>query len=43
MDSQKAEKVKWKALMFEFDSGAEEQSAENNAKEKKCGKENKKE
>ena len=43
VDSQKAEKGKWKALMFDLESGGEEQSAENNKKEGKWGKENKKE
>ena len=43
MDSQRAEKIKWKALMFDLESGGEEQSAENNKNERKCGKENKKE
>ena len=43
VDSQKAEKKKWKALMVDLESGGEEQSAENNKKERKCGKENKKE
>ena len=43
VDSQKAEKGKWKALRFDLESGEEEQSAENNKKEGKWGKENKKE
>ena len=43
VDSKKAEKEKWKALMFDLESGGEEQSAENNKKERKWGKENKKE
>ena len=42
MDSQNAEKTKWKLMMFDLESGAEEQSAENNKKEMKWGKENKK-
>ena len=43
VDSKKAEKGKWKALMFDLESGGEEQIAENNKKEGKWGKENKKE
>ena len=43
VDSKKAEKGKWKALMFDLESGGEEQSAENNKKERKPGKENNKE
>ena len=43
VDSQKAEKGKWKAPMFDLESGGEEQSAENNKKERKWRKENKKE
>ena len=43
VDSKKAEKEKWKALLFDLESGGEEQSAENNKKERKWGKENKKE
>ena len=43
VDSQKTEKGKWKALMFDLESGGEEQTAENNKKERKRGKENKKE
>ena len=43
VDSQKAEKGKWKALSFDLESGGEEQSAENNKKERKSGKENNKE
>ena len=43
VDSKKAEKGKWKVLMVDLESGEEEQSAENNKKERKCGKENKKE
>ena len=43
VDSQKAEKGKWKALMFDLENGGEDQSAENNKKERKWGKENKKE
>ena len=43
VDSQKAKKRKWKALMFDLESGGKEQSAENNKKERTWGKENKKE
>ena len=43
VDSQKAEKGKWKVLIGDLESGGEEQSAENNKKERKLGKENKKE
>ena len=38
VDSQKAEKGKRKALMFDLESGGEEHSAENNKKERKGGK-----
>ena len=34
VDSQKTEKGKCKALMFDLESGGEEQSAENNKKER---------
>ena len=43
VDSQKAEKGKWKAPNVDLESRGEEQSAENNKKERKSGKENKKE
>ena len=39
VDSKKAEKGKWKVLMVDLESGEEEQSAENNKKERKRGKE----